>query len=311
MGLKKKLAKTGLAQFVAQNTPLLHGVGKKLVPAKTSEEALEVARQLADEGFHVCLHHLGKASDELEDIQNNVAVVNETMEIMAEENLEVCISLTPSELGYLKSIKSGDGHCKRIAKSFLARQKVQGVQDRQGFGEGSVEGRRSQLMIHAAERVSMQQILALYGVFKRSNVGSCVTIPSGLWRSEDDIKSIISQGGSVRLSLLPAQVADTRSIGDFEDAQDNYIKLARLLLCEDAMIQQVVPIFALEDEDMANQVKAMADFEGWSNAAYEFEIPYGVNTSLCNKLLEEGHTVRILVPYGKEWWPYFIKRSEI
>ena len=184
------------------------------------------------------------------------------------------------------------------------------VEDRQGYGDGHDDGERNLLMIHASERVPMQRIMALYGNLARSSIPVCMTIPSGLMRSLDDVKAIISQGGRVRLSLAPAQVKDANSY-DYEDLiLDNYMKLARLLLSEDAMIQQVTPVFALEDADMAEQIKSMANLEGWADSSFEFEIPYGVNNQLKRKLRDEGYTVRVLVPFGKEWWPYFLKRSQ-
>ncbi|WP_417788730.1 proline dehydrogenase family protein [Terasakiella pusilla] len=310
MGLKKKLAGSSMVRFLAQNTPLMHGVAKKLVPATTVEEAIEITVKLSEMGYHSCLHHLGKPSAQIEDIEDNVSTVIETLEILDEERLEVCLSLMPSEMGYLKSDKSGENHCRQIARNFRNRVSARDVEDRQGYGDGHGEGERNLLMIHASERVPMQQILALYGRLHRSSVASCVTIPAALARSEEDVKTIISQGGNVRLSLLPQGVVDARYFDDPELVLDNYMKLARLLLCEEAMIQQVLPVFALEDDEMAEQVIMMANLEGWSASSFEFEIPYGVNNKLKRKLRDEGYRVRVLVPYGREWWTYFYRRTQ-
>jgi proline dehydrogenase len=311
MSFKKKLAATGLVRFIAHNTPFMQGMGKKLVPATEPGEAADVARKLKDMGYHVCLHHLGKASSDVNDIQKNVAIVTETLDILDEERLEICVSLTPAELGYLKSNKGGEGHSKQIGRSFASRVQVRDVEERHGFGDGKEDGERNLLMLHASEQVPMQRVLALYGALARSKIPVCVTIPAGLMRSIDDVKVLISQAGMVRLSTLPAKVSDARSLEYDDLIRENYFKLAKFLLSEDAMIQQVVPIFALEDDEMADNIKNMADFQGWSSSSFEFEIPYGVNNALKRRLLEEGYTVRVLVPFGKEWWPYFLKRSQM
>lgn len=311
MGLKKKIAGSSMMRFIAQKTPLMHGVAKKLVPATEGEEAVAVAAELIEMGYHVCLHHLGKPSKDSKEIQENVSNVIETMEILDEERLEVCVSLMPSEMGYLKSNKGGENHCRKIGQNFGNRVSVRDVEDRQGYGDGHVEGERNLLMLHASERVPMQRVLALYGSLSRSDIPVCVTIPAALARSEEDVKVIISQGGSVRLSMVPAAVVDARYFDDPELVMDNYMKLARLLLSEDAMIQRVIPVFALEDDEMAEQITMMANLEGWSSANFEFEIPYGVNNKLKRKLRDEGYTVRVFVPFGKEWWPYYYRRSQI
>lgn len=310
MGLKRKIAHTSLARFIAQNTPLMHGVAKKLVPAVEAEEAVAVAARLKDMGYHACLHHLGRASTDVEEIQKNVQTVIETMEILDEERLEVCVSVMPSEMGYLKSAKGGEAHSRQIGMNFGNRVAVRDVEDRQGYGDGHADGERNLLMIHASERVPMQRVMALYSGLSRSDIPVCMTIPAGLFRSDDDVKAIVSQGGRVRLSMTPFNVVDATSY-EYEDLiADNYMKLARILLSEDALIQQVTPVFALEDKDMAEQIIQMANLEGWSDHAYEFEIPYGVNNALKRKLRDDGYSVRVLVPYGKEWWPYFLKRTE-
>ncbi|NVK17517.1 MAG: hypothetical protein HWE30_02345 [Methylocystaceae bacterium] len=310
MGFKKKLAGSSMVRYLAQHTPLMHGMAKKLVPATTAEEVIEVTATLVEMGYHVCLHHLGKPSKDAQDIQDNVSNVIETMEMLDEERMEVCVSLMPSEMGYLKSAKSGETHCRQIAKNFRNRVAVRDVEDRQGYGDGHEEGERNLLMVHASERVPMQRILALYGTLHRSDVKACVTIPAALARSEEDVKTIISQGGNVRLSMHPVGVVDARYFDDPELILDNYMKLARLLLSEDALIQQVTPVFALEDDDMAEQIMMMANLEGWSSANFEFEIPFGVNNKLKRKLRDEGFTVRVLVPFGKEWWNYFQRRTQ-
>lgn len=310
MGFKKKLAGSRLVRFLAQNTPLMHGVAKQLVPATTVEEAIEVVAKLSEMGYHACLHHLGKPSAQIEEIESNVSTVMETLEILDEERLEVCLSLMPSEMGYLKSDKSGENHCRQIARNFKNRVSARDVEDRQGYGDGHGVGERNLLILHASERVPMQRVLALYGRLHRSGVVSCVTIPAALSRSEEDVKTIISQGGNVRLSLVPQGVVDARYFDDADLVLDNYMKLARLLLCEESMIQQVMPIFALEEDEMAEQVIMMANLEGWSPARFEFEIPYGVNNKLKRKLRDDGYRVRVLVPYGKEWWTYFYRRTQ-
>ncbi|WP_135079185.1 hypothetical protein [Terasakiella sp. SH-1] len=310
MGLKKKIAGSSMVRYLARNTPLMHGMAKKLVPATEMEEAVEVARQLREMGYHVCLHHLGTPSEDVDVIQENVSTVMETMEILDEERLEVCISLMPSEMGYLKSAKGGESHCLQVGQIFGNRISVRDVEDRQGYGDGHEEGERNLLMVHASERVPMQRILALYGALSRSDIPSCVTIPAGLTRSINDVKAIISQGGNVRLSMTPSLVNDSSSY-EYEDLiADNYMKLARILLSEDALIQQVSPVFALEDNEMAEQIIMMTNLEGWSMNSFEFEIPYGVNNALKRRLLDEGYTVRVLVPFGKEWWPYFQRRTQ-
>lgn len=307
MSFKRKLAKSGLVRYLMQHTPMAGDVAKRYVPATTAVEAVQVARELSEAGYHYCLHHLGKTEEN--EIKKNVDVMLETIELLDDERLELCLSLTLSELGFLKSSKAGEHFSKQVARAYGQRIKTRQVQERNGL-EDQDSWQRNFLMIHASERVPMQKALALNGVFDRNGIPSVATIPTALFRSEDDIKALVSQGSRVRLSLFPLEVADTQSLADLEGAMDGYMKLANILLSDDGLLQEIMPVFALEETEMAEQVKMMADMNGWPSANFEFEIPYGVNNELKKALLEDGYTVRVLVPYGREWWPYFQKRTE-
>lgn len=310
MSLKSKFAASGLAHMLARHTPLMDGVAKKLVPATTAEQAVEVTKKLNKMGYHVCLHHLGRPSKDVADIQRNVAQLLEAIEMLDDERMEVCLSLIPSELGYLHSAKSGETHCREIGQKFSHRVSVRDVEERQGYGDGLAVGERNMLLLHASERVAMQKMLALWHGMDRAGVSAGLTLPSALMRSEDDAKELISDSGIVRLSLLPPHVVDARSFMDEDLVVENYLKLAALLLSDDALLQQVFPVFALEDAELAQRVCAMVARENWSRDAFEFEIPYGVNNALKKKLHQEGYRVRILVPFGKDWWPYYQRRTQ-
>ena len=91
---------------------------KNLCLPQKGKKPLPWRPELVEMGYHVCLHHLGIPSKDPKEIQENVSNVIETMEILDEERLEVCVSLMPSEMGYLKSNKGGENHCRKIGQNF-------------------------------------------------------------------------------------------------------------------------------------------------------------------------------------------------
>ena len=140
----------------------------------------------------------------------------------------------------------------------------------------------------------------LWGIGYR-NAG--VVIQSCLKRSEADIHRVNKLGARVRLVKgaykEPAEVAFQQK----SDVDAAYIALAKLLLTDGAY-----PAIATHDETMITAVNAFATAQGIAKDKYEFQMLYGIRRDLQASLLAAGHPVRVYVPFGKEWFPYFMRR---
>ncbi|MFZ5901739.1 proline dehydrogenase family protein [Desulforudis sp. DRI-14] len=82
----------------------------------------------------------------------------------------------------------------------------------------------------------------------------------------------------------------------------------QLLLSPEAKAKCVYPIFGTHDDRMINAIRPLLHENGWGKDSYEFEMLYGVRPSLQRQLVDEGHNVRVYLPFGTEWWPYTIRR---
>ena len=68
------------------------------------------------------------------------------------------------------------------------------------------------------------------------------------------------------------------------------------------------PVFATHDDALARQLIDLAQANGWGRQDYEFELLYGVRPAWQQKLRSRGHSVRVYLPFGSDWWPYAIRR---
>jgi proline dehydrogenase len=130
-----------------------------------------------------------------------------------------------------------------------------------------------------------------------------VVIQAALRRSSKDVDAIIAVGGHVRLCKgaydEPASVAYlTKSAVDA-----NYARLMERLLMAD-----VYPAVATHDPKLIAKAIQIAEREGIGRDRFEFQMLYGIRRDLQRTLLDRGYTVRIYVPYGQEWYPYFMRR---
>jgi proline dehydrogenase len=130
-----------------------------------------------------------------------------------------------------------------------------------------------------------------------------VVIQSYLRRSADDIERLNAEGIRVRLCKgaydEPAAVAFPAK----SDVDESYRRLAERLL-----LQGRYPAIATHDEAMIDHALAIAEREGIGPDRFEFQMLYGVRRDLQERLVGAGWTVRVYVPYGHEWYPYFMRR---
>lgn len=138
------------------------------------------------------------------------------------------------------------------------------------------------------------------------NVG--VVVQSYLYRTEKDVEKLIETGASVRLCkgayMEPADVAYPSK----KDTDDSFVRLMEVMLDEDARQNGVYLGVATHDERMINATKLYAQANGIPAEAYEFQMLYGIRRELQEELVDRGYQVRIYVPYGTAWYPYFVRR---
>ncbi|MBK8051239.1 MAG: proline dehydrogenase family protein [Anaerolineales bacterium] len=139
-----------------------------------------------------------------------------------------------------------------------------------------------------------------------SNVG--VVIQAALYRSEADVKQLIEEGAWVRLVKGAYKEPPDIAFVHKADTDANMVKLIYLLLSETARKNGVYLAVASHDEKVISATRAFAWETKIPNTAYEFQLLYGIRRDLQEQLVADGHLVRIYVPYGTAWYPYFMRR---
>jgi proline dehydrogenase len=135
----------------------------------------------------------------------------------------------------------------------------------------------------------------------RGSIG--VVIQAYLYRSQADIEQLVADGIRVRLCKgaykEPAEVAFPKK----SDVDASFVHLSKMLL--DSPIYHGI---ASHDEAMIEAAKDFAAKNEIAPSRYEFQMLYGVRRDLQRKLVKEGYNVRVYVPFGQEWYPYFMRR---
>lgn len=136
---------------------------------------------------------------------------------------------------------------------------------------------------------------------EHKNVG--IVIQAYLFRSEQDVAMLNTLGARVRLCKgaysEPPDVAFPRKA----DTDANYRKLAERLLTDG-----VYPGLATHDAAIIDHVKRFAQERGIGRERFEFQMLYGIRRDLQEQLVADGYNVRVYVPFGDQWYPYFMRR---
>jgi proline dehydrogenase len=128
-------------------------------------------------------------------------------------------------------------------------------------------------------------------------------IQSYLKRSENDVSSLLSEGIRIRLCKGAYKEPADIAFAEKSAVDANYVKLMKTL-----MKSGIYHGLATHDENIVLQAQAFANAEKISRDSFEFQMLYGIRRDLQQKLVRDGWRVRVYIPFGTEWYPYFMRR---
>jgi proline dehydrogenase len=153
------------------------------------------------------------------------------------------------------------------------------------------------------DHTTVDATLALWRDLRAVLPASGVVIQSALLRSPGDVEALIAERGRVRLCKGAYREPPAVAHQDKAAVDRAYAALMDRLLGEGEY-----PAFATHDERLIRRAIAVAERDHIGRDRFEFQMLYGVRRDLQDWLVREGWTVRVYVPYGREWYPYFMRR---
>ncbi|MFN2104826.1 MAG: proline dehydrogenase family protein [Candidatus Promineifilaceae bacterium] len=284
------LSKARWARNLVSNLPPAKVVARRFVAGETIEDAVAVARQLNQRGMHVTMDYLGESVSTIKEAEAARDEILRLFDRIEREKLDATVSVKLSQLG----LKIDTGQTFKNVRSLAASASEYG----------------NRLRIDMEESVLVDITLDIYRRLRYdegfSNVG--VVVQSYLYRTEDDVRRLVDEGASVRLCkgayMEPANVA----FPEKQDSDDNFVKLMQIMLSEKARQNGMYLGVATHDEQMVNATRSFVQREGIDAHEFEFQMLYGIRRDLQESLVNEGYQVRVYVPYGTAWYPYFVRR---
>ena len=267
----------------AETSPLAQRLSSRFVAGETLDDALRVGRHINSEGISLTLDHLGESVTSLEEAAEARDVYLRTLTAIHENTICGNVSLKLTQFGLDLSTEQCRANVARLVEGARALSSFVRIDM-----ESSAYTDRTLALV--------EELHAQFGC-----VGT--VIQAYLYRSRADIERLNARRVRVRLCkgayLEPHNVAFAHKA----EVDRNYVALMQLLLD-----QGEYPAIATHDEKMIAQTKAYAAKRGISTGRFEFQMLYGIRRDLQRQLVAEGYRLRLYVPFGKAWYPYFMRR---
>ena len=265
-------------------------LASRFVAGSTLDDALRVIRQLNQEGLKVTLDHLGENTTNEEEAIAAADAYIEAIRRIHEEQVDAGVSLKLTQMGLDLSYDFTRDNVERI---------VQTAAELDCFVRIDMES-------SAYTQKTLDLYEYLHHKYGRRHVG--VVIQAYLRRSEQDIRHIIEIGGNVRVCkgayLEPPDIAFPKK----SQVDANFKHLLDLLLQPEALKTGTYTAVATHDEKIIAYTKKLVQERNIPTDRFEFQMLYGVRNNLLRRLVREGYVGRVYVPYGTEWYPYFMRR---
>ncbi len=274
----------GLVEGFFHRNALAKGLVDRFVAGETLDDALAVATDLQLRQMTATLDQLGENVSTVEEASAAVAVYVDMLHRMAAAKLEPNISVKLTMLG----LDLGD----HVATANMAPI-LETAREVDGFVRIDMEG-----SAYTARTLAIfEQLFATFG----PHVG--IVVQSYLYRSERDVNRLIELGARVRLVKGAYAEPDTVAYQSSRQIDENYVRLMEKLLDGGAH-----PAIATHDPALIRATQGYATRMHIGQDRYEFQMLYGVRRDEQNRLAAEGSGMRVYIPYGTEWYPYFTRR---
>jgi proline dehydrogenase len=283
-----RLSESRTLRSFAERSAIGRRVSGRFVAGTEIADAVRVTQNVNRAGMSVSIDNLGENVTNPEEARHSAQLYHQILDAIVANQLKANISLKLTHMGLDIDEK-------------MARDLVSGLVTRAasmqppGFVRVDMEGspytQRTLDFVHELHRMPGNQ----------NSVGT--VIQSYLERSESDVEKLLAEG--IRIRLCKGAYKEPASIA-FESKADvdaNYVKLMKIL-----MKSGVYHGLATHDEKIIREAQAFAARENIPRDSFEFQMLYGIRRDLQQSLVRDGWRMRVYIPFGTEWYPYFMRR---
>ena len=260
------------------------GFARRFIAGESVEEAVAAVRGLRDRGLLLTLDFLGESVATAEEADAATRECIRILDAIVQSGIERNVSLKLTQLGLDVDRATSVDNLRRILEPATEH----------GFFV------RIDMENSPYTDITLQIFETLWKQEHR-NIG--VVLQAALMRTDQDLERMLALGARVR--LVKGAYMEPKSVAyqNKSDVDDAFVRLMKRMLDEGNY-----PAIATHDPAMIAATKAHAAEKGYAKDRYEFQMLYGIRRDLQASLVREGYRVRVYVPFGEQWFPYFMRR---
>ena len=264
-------------------------MSSRFVAGMSVQDALAACERVNREGISVSLDSLGESVATEAEARRSAAIYHQLLNAIEVRKLNANVSVKLSQVGI--------DFDAALAERIVAEM-VEHAARVHSFVRIDMEGSPyTEATIAITERLAAQ--------FPGS-VGT--VLQAYLFRTEADAERLLGQGIRIRLCKGAYKEAPGIAFAAKSDVDANYVKLMKRMVSFSANGKGVFCGIATHDEAIIEAMRAFVREQGIDKGAFEFQMLYGIRRDLQRKLAAEGFGVRVYIPFGPEWYPYFMRR---
>lgn len=257
---------------------------RRFIAGETVEEAIEACRAVQAQGLHLTLDYLGESVRTLEEADAATREYTRLLDVIVASGIERNISLKLTQLGAGVDRATCVDNLRRILEpagrhGFFVRIDME-------------NSPWTELTLDIFETLWQQEYRHLG-----------IALQAALYRTEQDVRRMIELGARVRLVKGAYKEPETVAYQRKPEVDEAFLRVAQLLLDSGTY-----PAIATHDPAMIEATRRYAGQKGIGTDRFEFQMLYGIRRDLQASLVADGYRMRLYIPFGREWFPYFMRR---
>lgn len=293
------LSKATWAQNLITSWGFAWRAASRFIAGTKLEDAVRVVRELNAKGINATLDHLGEHTSTPEEAQQAAENIYATLDaIGSDSSLRSNVSIKLTQIG----MGLDESFCAETLERVLARAKTA----------------KTFIRIDMEDTPYTDKTINLYYALREKGYENAgMVIQAYLFRTEADVRRLLQDGTRIRNVKGAYNEPPDKAFPKKTDVDANYDLITKILL--DAALAQKsslsedgrtppIPAIATHDEKRIAFAKSYAEKIGLPKTGFEFQMLYGIRRDLQEKLVKDGYLVRVYVPFGTHWYPYFMRR---
>ena len=273
---------------MAERSAIGQRLSSRFVAGTQVDDALRVTQAVNQKGLSVSVDNLGENVTNADEARASAQLYHQMLDQISSRQLNANVSLKLTHMG----LDVDENLARDLVTGLVAKAAaMQPPNFVRVDMEGSPYTQRTLDFVHELHRMPGHA----------GAVGA--VIQSYMRRAEKDIEDLLAQRIRVRLCKGAYKEPDEIAFQKKSEVDANYVRLMKIL-----MKSGVYHGLATHDETIINQAKVFATQENIPRDAFEFQMLYGIRRDLQRRLVREGWRMRVYIPFGTEWYPYFMRR---